>query len=301
MMTLLFVGLFAGLALASVYLLIAMSFTLIVGVSGVFNFLQATYMMLAAVLTYVFVNLHGWSPYMALVLLLPLGALAGMVTNWVLVQPVEGRAKHLIEAALLTTLGAGTAIVAIVSILFGSESKTVQPYVSPDPWVIGSISINQTNVLIVVVSFTFAALFDQILRRTTMGRITRLTLEDKEGAELSGIKVKRVTTYSFAAAGAIAALAGWLIVPVIAASPSSAEHLAFFAFAAMTIGGFGSFGGAAIGALMVGLVQGIAPLYIDANWTIVLVVLGVGLLMVIRPSGLRGTAGLFGASAVREI
>lgn len=300
-MTLLLIGLLAGLALASIYLLIAMSFTLVVGVSSVFNFLQATYVMLASVLTYVGVHQWGMSPFAVLPILLALGAVAGAVTNWLLVRPIASRAEHIIETALLTTLGASTAIVAVVTIVFGSEAKTVSPYVPAEPWVIGSVPVNRTNLLIIVVTFAIAVLFDLVLRKSRIGRITRLTLEDKEGARLSGIDTARVTTFSFAAAGALAALAGWLIVPVIAASPSEAEHLAFFAFAAMALGGFGSFGGAAIGALVVGLVQGIAPLYINANWTVVLVLLGVTALLLIRPSGLRGTAGLFGASSVREI
>jgi branched-subunit amino acid ABC-type transport system permease component len=166
---------------------------------------------------------------------------------------------------------------------------------------IGPLPLNRMNVLIIGVTFIIAILFDLILRRSTIGRITRLTLEDKEGAQLSGINTARTTTYSFAAAGALAALAGWLIVPVTAASPSSAAHLAFFAFAAMAVGGFGSFSGAAIGAVVVGVVQGVAPLYVNTNWTTVIILVGVTVLLIIRPSGLRGTAGLFGASGVREI
>jgi branched-subunit amino acid ABC-type transport system permease component len=300
-MTLLLIGLLAGLALASAYLLIAMSFTLVVGVSGVFNFLQATYVMLAMVLTSIGVDHFGFSPFVVLPVLLVLGAAAGVLTNLLLVKPIANRADHLIETALLTTLGASTAVVAIVSIGFGSEAQAVKPYVAPEPWMIGPLPLNRMNVLIIGVTFIIAILFDLILRRSTIGRITRLTLEDKEGAQLSGINTARTTTYSFAAAGALAALAGWLIVPVTAASPSSAAHLAFFAFAAMAVGGFGSFSGAAIGAVVVGVVQGVAPLYVNTNWTTVIILVGVTVLLIIRPSGLRGTAGLFGASGVREI
>jgi branched-chain amino acid transport system permease protein len=300
-MTLLLIGLLAGLALASAYLLIAMSFTLVVGVSSVFNFLQATYVMLAMVLTSIGVDHFGFSPFVVLPFLLVLGAAAGILTNLLLVKPIANRADHLIETALLTTLGASTAVVAIVSINFGSEAQAVKPYVAPEPWMIGPVPLNRMNVLIIGVTFVIAILFDVILRRSTIGRITRLTLEDKEGAQLSGINTARTTTYSFAAAGALAALAGWLIVPVTAASPSSAAHLAFFAFAAMAVGGFGSFSGAAIGAVVVGVVQGVAPLYVNTNWTTVIILVGVAVLLIIRPSGLRGTAGLFGASGVREI
>lgn len=300
-MTVLLIGLVAGLALASVYLLIATSFTLIVAVSGVFNFLQGTVVMLACVGSFIFTMQQGWPPLVALAVLLVIGLVIGVLTNLLLVRPAEGRAHHMIETTLLTTLGAGTAIVAITTMLFGSEGRRVTPYVSAEPWIVGSFPLNKTNVLIIVVTFAIAVAFDQLMRRSTAGRMTRVTLEDKEAAQLAGINVKRVVTLSFAAAGALAMLAGWLIVPVIGASPSSASYLAFYAFAAMALGGFGSFSGAAIGAVIVGLIQGVLPVYINPSWTTILLIVLVTGLLVVRPAGLRGVAGLHGAQGIREI
>jgi branched-subunit amino acid ABC-type transport system permease component len=300
-MTVLLLGFVAGLALASVYLLIAMSFTLILAVSGVFNFLQGTIVMLGCVGTFLLATKHGWHPLAALAVLLLVGTATGVLTNVVLVRPAEGRAHHKIETTLLTTLGAATAVVAITSMTFGSEGRRVTPYVSPRPWTLGSFPLNKTSVLIIVVTFAIAIAFDQVMRRSTAGRMTRVTLEDAEAAQLAGINVKRVVTLSFAAAGALGMLAGWLVVPVLSASPSSAEQLAFYAFAAMALGGFGSFSGAAIGAVIVGLIQGIAPVYINPSWTTIVVIVLVAALLVVRPAGIRGVAGLYGAQGVREI
>jgi branched-subunit amino acid ABC-type transport system permease component len=300
-MTLLMIGLLAGLALASVYLLIAISFTLVVGVSGVFNFLQATLVMLATIATYILVIEWKWNPVLALPLLLVGGAVAGLLTDWLLIKPAQSRSHHLIETALLTTLGASTALVALTNMRFGSDTKIVRTYVSSEPWQLGSVPVNKTNLLIIVVTLAIAVMFEQILRRTTVGRVTRVALEDREAAQLAGINVKRVQSASFAVAGAVSALAGWLIVPLIGAAPSNAERLAFFAFAAMAVGGFGSFAGAAVGAVFVGLIQGIAPIYMNASWALVLVVVLVGAFLLVRPAGLRGVAGLFGAQSVREI
>src|SRR3954463_7067347 len=88
-MTVLLLGLVAGLALASVYLLIAMSFTLIVAVSGVFNCLQGTVVMLGCVGTYLLAMKYGWHPLAALAVLLLIGTAIGVVTNLLLVRPAE--------------------------------------------------------------------------------------------------------------------------------------------------------------------------------------------------------------------
>jgi branched-chain amino acid transport system permease protein len=299
-MTLLMIGVLAGLAFASIYLLIAISFTLVVGVSGVVNFLQASLVMLATVATYVLVE-RGWNPVLALPLLLVGGAAVGVFTDWLLIRPAQARSDHLIETALLTTLGASTVIAAVTTMRFGSDTKTVETYVSSEPWQVGSIPISKTVLLIIVVTLAVAVFFEQVLRRTTVGRVTRVTLEDRDAAQLAGINVKRVQSASFAVAGAVSVLAGWLIVPLLGAAPSNAEVVAFYAFGAMAIGGFGSFSGAVVGALFVGLVRGITPAYLSASWTLVIVVLAIMAFLIVRPAGLRGIAGLFGAKSVREI
>jgi len=299
--TVFWIGLLAGLALASVYLLIAMSFTIIVGVSGVFNLLQATWVMLATVASYQLIGLRDWNPVLALLVLMIGGAVAGLLTNWIIVQPAEKRSDHVIETTLLTTLGASTAIAALAAMRFGSDAKTVHPYVSSQPWMVADVPVSKTSVLIIAVTFVIAFIFERFLHKSAAGLMTRVTLEDPEGAELSGIRVRRVVSYSFAGAGALAALAGWMVAPVLAASTSNAQPLAFYAFAAMALGGFGSFTGAAIGALVVGLLQGMLPLYINPSWTLILVVLLVTALLIVRPAGIRGVAGLHGAQGVREI
>jgi branched-subunit amino acid ABC-type transport system permease component len=295
------VGFETGIALACLYLLIAVSFTLIVAVSGVFSFLQATLIMLATVFAYVLSVEWGWSNFAIIPLLIVFGLVAGLLTHLMFVRPLMGRTRDMLESSMLTTLGASTAINAIAGLLFGSNTRPMPSYAPLTPFKIGSVPIDKTNVVIVAVCAVLMICFQVVLRRTSIGRVTRITLEDTDGAQLMGVNTVRVIMISFCVAGAMAMIAGWLVAPVLSASAYSAQNQAFFAFAAMAIGGFGSFNGAMIGAVVVGMGQGLIPAYLSPSWTIPLLLVFALVLLIIKPTGLLGRAGLFGAAAQRQV
>ena len=118
---------------------------------------------------------------------------------------------------------------------------------------------------------------------------------------LMGIDTRRVITLVFGVAGALSAIAGFLVAPVIHASAFTAQELAFFGFAGMAIGGFGSFSGALLGGVVVGLIYGLVPVLWDPHLTVPILWAVVVAVLLVRPMGLLGTAGLFGSAKSREI
>jgi len=300
-MTVFFIALETGLALGAIYVLVALSFTLVLAVSGVFNFLLGSSVMIATVLSFILAVEHGWPILGVISAIVFFGFLAGLVTHTLAVRPVLARSKNIVETTLLATLGAATAVNAAVALAFGSEPRPVPGYVSAQPWQLGSLPINKTYFVIVVVTFGIGFGFDQFLRRTDTGRVIRVTLEDPEGARTLGVDTARITLVSFAVAGGLAALAGWLVAPVILASPYSSAPLTFYAFAGMAIGGFGSFAGATFGGVVVGLTVGFIPAYLNPDWVNPTVLVLTTVILLVRPHGLLGTAGLFGATRLREL
>jgi branched-chain amino acid transport system permease protein len=148
--------------------------------------------------------------------------------------------------------------------------------------------------MIAVVAVVVVA-FEIVLRFTAAGRGLRAMQQDREGLALLGFNVKARTTMVFALSGLFAALAGFLITPVSSSSPQVGAQLVVPAFAALAIGGFGSFRGAIGGGLVIGLIVGIVPIYLPvAAVNPILLILIVAVLLV-RPSG------LFGTRAAREL
>lgn len=300
-MNLFLIALEKGIALGSIYVLVALSFTLILAVSGVFNFLQGTVLMIATVLSFILTVRYQW-PLIAIIGTIVLfGVLSGIITHTLFVRPVVNRSRNLTETTLLATLGGSIAAGAAVALPFGSESRPVPSYVSNSPWQLGGLAVSKTYVVILLATLVITIVLVQILRRTDIGRITRVTLEDLEGARLLGVNTGRVVLISFAVAGGLAALAGWLVTPVISASPFSSTSIVFYAFAAMAVGGFGSFEGAMLGGGIIGLAVGLIPAYTNPEWVDPAILILVILSLVIRPAGLLGTAGLFGATQQREL
>lgn len=202
---------------------------------------------------------------------------------------------------MLTTVGLGLAANAGIALVFGSDTKKVSPMVSDIPILLAGIPLRPTYLIIIACGLVVTFLIELVIRRTRVGQIFRVTLEDPEYAQLTGINTNLVIAVTFVVAGALAALAGFLIAPVIGASAFAGQNLAFAGFAAMAIGGFGSFAGALIGGLIAGMIMGLTPILTTPVATQPLLWVAVVLLLLVRPGGLLGTAGLFGATKDREV
>jgi branched-chain amino acid transport system permease protein len=300
-LTIISLGIVTGLALASIYVLIAVSFTLVLAASGVFNFAQGTLVMLGTVLAFILGVTLGWPPLIAVTAICFLGALGGLLTHLIAVWPVMGRTRSFAHSTMISTIGLGIAANAVVALLFGADSQPVPTYVSDIPVIIGSIPLRPTYIMVIFSGALLTVCIEIILRKTTVGHIFRTTLEDPEGARLLGIDTRKTIAAAFAIAGALSGLAGFLVAPIISASAYTAQELAIYGFAAMAIGGFGSFAGALIGGVIVGLLTGVIPAVANPNLALPLLWIIVVVLLVVKPSGIFGTAGLFGSTKLREI
>ncbi|MFG1400156.1 MULTISPECIES: branched-chain amino acid ABC transporter permease [Roseixanthobacter] len=299
--TTLMLGVITGLALASVYILVAVSFTIILAASGVFNFAQGTVVMIGTILAFVLGVQLGWAPLATAAATAGAGVLAGLLTHLVAVWPAMGRSRSFSHTTMLTTIGLATAVNSFASILFGSDSHRVPSYVSEDPLFLLSIPVRPIYLLMIATGIAVTVAVEWVVRRTSVGHIFRATLEDPECAQLFGVNTGKVIAIAFGLAGAMSALAGMLIAPVIAASAYSAQELAFYGFAGMALSGFGSFAGALFGSVIVGLISGIVPSIANPQLALPLIWLVVVAILLVKPSGLWGTAGLFGSGRIREV
>lgn len=300
-LTAVLLGVVTGCALASIYVLIAISFTLVLAASGVFNFAQGTIVMGGTVLAFLLGVKLGWPVAITIAAIAAAGLIAGLLTHLGAVWPAIGRSRSFTHTTMLSTIGLATAVNAIVALLFGSDSHRVPSYVSDDPIVVLSLPLRPIYLLIVVAGASVTLGIEWLMRRTELGHMFRATLEDSEGARLLGIDTRKIVVFAFALAGVMSALAGYLIAPVIAASAFTAQELAFYGFAGMAIGGFGSFAGALAGGAIVGVLAGVIPAVANPHWALPALWIVVVAILLVKPAGLRGTGGLFGSARIREV
>lgn len=300
-MTVVFLGLASGLGFAAIFALIAQSLTMVLAASGVFNFAQGSVVMGSTIVAYLLASKLGWPAPLVLLGSLAIGMAAGLLTYGIAVRPAMGRSHSLSHTTVLTTIGLGTAANAVVLLLFGGDSYPVPSFVTDEPLHIGSLPVRPLYLVMVVVGVAVTVAFDRLVHRTSMGHLFRATLEDPEGAALMGIDTRKVILSAFVAAGGLSALAGWLAAPLLQASAFAAHDMVFYGFAGMAIGGFGSFAGAMLGGVIVGLIYGIVPVLLDSHFTVPIMWGVVVLVLLVKPAGLLGSAGLFGSARLREV
>ncbi|MGO9954969.1 MAG: branched-chain amino acid ABC transporter permease [Solirubrobacteraceae bacterium] len=294
-LTTLGVGIASGIGLGSAYALIAVSFTLIVASTGYFIFALESLVSIGGVLAYV-LTADAHLPMIPTAILICLaGALAGTALDFVAHRPFEGRTANVGLYVLLASIGLSIAIDAAVGLLFGGNTRSVTDYVSASPLFIDGVAINPAYIVMLVAVVVVTVFSEIIFRRTSTGRNLRATQLDSEGVGLLGLNVGLVTTCVFAVSGLLAAFAGFLLTPITSASSGTGAALVIPAFAALAIGGFGSFRGAIGGSIVVGLVVGIVPLYVQAAYVNPILLAAIVLTLLVRPQG------LFGTTAAREL
>jgi branched-subunit amino acid ABC-type transport system permease component len=303
MATLIGIGIVTGLGLGSMYALISAGYTLILASSGVFNFAQGSIVMAGALGAYG-LSYEASLPFpLTCLAVIAGGAVAGVISELLAVHAVarSGHAGNLTEGTLVTTLGLGLAMNSAVALTFGLDTRPVPSYVSDSPIKLLGVPIRPVYLVMMGAVIVFAVVMETVLHRTRTGVVLRATVEDAEGASLNGISILKVVLRSFAVAGAIAALAGALVVPVTSASPFLADQIALLGFAGMAIGGYGSFSGALVGGMVVGLLTGLLPIWVDPHLSSVIVYLVMVGFLLLRPRGLFGSAGMFGAARLRDV
>jgi branched-chain amino acid transport system permease protein len=286
-----------GLATGCIYALLALGLTLIYQVSGVVNFAQGALAAVGAYGLWSLLNQAGLSFWPAALVTLAAAFLFGALVQLVILQ----RLHRSPAASLIVTLGLLIVLEGGIGLIWGYSSPTpplvfslpISPYQQLS---VGSVTLTQLDLASIVVTVVLILLFFGFLRYTHAGATVRAVAQSADGARLVGIRVWRVRLMAWGISAAIAAVAGVMIATSTEQSPSMAEVYLLSAFAGAVIGGLDNLVGAAVGALLVGVVQDVVALYIPTSLTSVgvsssgVVFLILLLVLLLRPAGLFGRA-----------
>jgi branched-chain amino acid transport system permease protein len=246
-----------GLALGSVYALIALGFVVIFKASGVMNFAHASLLLLGG---YVIAQLHDELGFAGALLVGVLVTAAGAG----LIEMLFIRGLGKVELHVLTILTIGIDILLTTELVrrIGSDKLSLG-----DPWGAKSVevfgaNVAQARIAAIFVAVVLITLFFMAFRYTAWGLSMRAASEDREAAALMGVRMKRVQLVAWCIAGALAAVAAVFLT----ASPTpgldrTTGFVALKAFPAAVLGGMDSALGALIGAMMIGLTEALAAGY----------------------------------------
>lgn len=279
----------SGLLIGSVYALVALGLNIVFGTMRVINFAQGTLLMAGMFLTYWVWVLGGVHPYLSPILTVPLLFGLGYAIQKGLVSPLFARERAREPmSVLLLTLGLALVLENLALLLFAADFKTV-------PTAVGRLTFKVVGIIVSVprlVGFgamlaTGAGLY-LFFMRTDLGRAIRATGQDREVARLMGIDDGRIYNVAFGLSAALMGIAAAILVPFFYVHPAVGTSFLLKAFVIVVLGGLGSMPGAVLGGLLVGLIEGVVGLYLQAAAApIVLFGLFVAIVFA-RPTGLLG-------------
>ena len=273
----------AGLALGSLYVLLALGYNFILIGAGVFNFAQAQMMMVGTYSAWWGANKLGLPLGLVPLVGIVVGFIVGVIVHLVAIKPAISRPGN---AVLVTTLGAAIVLDGVATRIFGTNPKGVDFWGTNDPVTILGGRVTPAQLAMIGVAIVGGALFWALRAGTLIGMSAVAGSEDRTAAMLRGINVKRIALLSVGLAGAFAGAIGIVVAQQLQAVPTSGDALAVYAFVVLAIGGMGSGVGAVVGGISVGLIQALTGRYIGGQY-VDLVVFGVLLVvLLLRPSGL---------------
>lgn len=282
-------NLIGGLAIGSIYSLIAIGAVLVYRTTGVVNFAQGELVVIGAY-AYVLASAGTTSPALTMLAALLGGVVAGAFYYVVIHVVLKGRENLRL---VVGTIGLLTLVQGSARLLATDRPQRAETWLFPDTTVKIAGAVLPVNSLVIIVTLMLASLGLFLwFSRTTIGKAMAAVAEDPLRAALAGIPVRTMLFLSWAGAGALAALAGVLISPVTGVFPLMGSQLFLAAIVGAVIGGLDSVLGAVVGGLMVGLIQTWAVIAVGGAYRDVVVF---GLLMIfllVRPAGLSGSRAL---------
>lgn len=273
----------SGLLLGGVYALFAVGMNLVFGVLRVINLAHGELIMLGAYATFFLVDRAGFNP----LLTVPVSA-AALFAAGVAVEKglIERTIDQPLLASLLLTFGLSTFLMGGALSLWTANFRSV-PYLTGS-WDVGSLDLSKIRLVSFAIALAVTAATYAFLRFSTFGKAIRATAQHAEVAQVCGINVGLVRLITFGLGAALAAISGSLIAMIFTISPEMGRMFIGRAFAIVVLGGLGSFVGAFLGALLLGMAETVAAYYTDTQLAEGVSYAVLVLVLLLRPSGLFG-------------
>jgi branched-subunit amino acid ABC-type transport system permease component len=283
MVNMIIASLIDGLLLGFVYGVAAMGLTLIFGVMDVINLSHGPIIALGMFGMYLIFNAVGLNPYLIILLVALMGLLLGIVIYFIAVKRVIN-APHL--SSLLATFAVNMIIIGIGTAVFTTSPRNVE--FSLGSVQIGPVTLLGTRAAAALIAILVTAALYLFLYRTRPGKYIRAVTNNRSAAELVGVPSDRILALSFGLGTMLAALSGALIATFFPFTILSGGAYELKSFVIAVLGGLGNPIGALFGGLILGVLEGIIPAFMEASWVPVIEFGLFVLILLFRPKGLFG-------------
>jgi len=281
----------SGLAIGSMYALVALGHVLIWNAMGILNFAHGEMVMVGAFLGLTFHIILRLPYWLSFGFVAVSGAVIGsVIRRSVYYYMFRKRASG--ENFLIASIGMSVFLINIAIIIWGSMGFGFPDVFGRKPINIAGTNILPRNLWILGIGVLIMFALNWFLRQTQLGTAMRAVAQDKETASVMGINVDALDTLTFALASALGGVAGILLAPAFLVTTAMGQSVGLKAFTAAIIGSFQSLPGAIIGGLSVGVIENLASAYISSAYKDATAFVILLLVLIVRPTGLLGKRGM---------
>ena len=274
-----------GLTQGAVYALVALGLTLIYGVLHIINFAHGAALMMALYGVYFLQRAWKMDPYVSLLVMVPAMFAAGYL-GYRYVIGKAGRGKD--ENILLVTLGVAIVLENLALFLWKSDTRTIETAYTFTMVPVGGAMIALPKLAAFGGALAAAAILLAIMKGTDLGRAIRACAKERQGAKLVGIDVEHVFAMSFGIGLACLGAAACFLLPAYYVNPYVGNGFVLIAFTVVVLGGMGSFAGALLGGLLIGVVESLGGLWFGESLSQMGIFLIFIAVLLFRPQGLFG-------------
>jgi len=272
-----------GLVIGTFYALSALGLTLVFGLMRVVNFAHGELYVIGGLLGWALTEQLGLNYFLALAVVVAVLAAIGYAVDRLMIERVRGQGE---EPTILLTIGLSIFITNTALLIVGTTPQKVPSPFESKPLFLGPVVVTQSRLFLVFMCAALILGAHLLIQKTTLGRAMRATFQDQMAAQLSGIRTGRIYGFTLALGAALAGAAGMLLGSIYVAQATIGGLVSLKAFVVVILGGMGSFAGAIVGGLILGVSEAlwggyVATGYVDAiGFALVIVML------LVRPYGL---------------
>lgn len=271
--------------MGAVYTLIALGLTLIYGVLHIINFAHGASLMVALYGVYFLKVKLGIDPYLALPIVVP----SMFVLGYYLQKIIINHASHgKDENILLVTLGVSIVLENLALLSFNSDTRNIETGYTLTTVAVGPAMIALPRLLSCLGALVVSLMLIVFMKKTDLGKAIRAVAKEKAGARLMGIDVEHVYAMCFGIGLSCLGAAACFLMPAFYVNPTVGNGFVLVAFTIVVLGGMGSFLGACVGGLLIGVIESVGGLFLGDSLGQVGIFVIFILVLLVRPQGLFG-------------
>ncbi len=271
----------------SIYALMALAMVIIYKASEIPNFAQGEMAMISTYITFVMLQVYGFSFYPALLVTILFAFILGFLFEFAVIR----RAKDPnLLGYIIITLGFQMVLFGLAGWKWGSDQRTFSLPFSSSSVIFRTdqYAITEHNMASIIIAILVMAGLYILLKYTRLGLAMKAIQQNKNAARFNGIPADRIMGFSFGISAIVGAVAGILVAPVSTLDPTMMWDPLLKGFAAAVLGGMKSLPGAIIGGLLLGLIENLFGYYISLEFKAVVAFAIIILVLFVKPSGLLG-------------